>query len=914
MKLFGLSGSGERIEKQRPALCILLSFFLPLVIVTAALAGLKITPFGDHTLIISDGKALYINYLSYVGRAVRGLEGFTYSFEKGLGGNMMGSWGWFLLNPTFAIFALFDISDYPLAYTLVSTLNLCLCGLTMYLLLAGLYGHKPSNLIFSTSYALCGFNVANVFQMNFFIGVTVLPLMVLGLVRIFQNRSPLLYILSLAYALLMNFYFGFMLCVASVLFFCAAWIGDSNSVENKKRVIMKYCLSSLLAGLLSAVIWLPALLSLRGGRLDQTTLETFSFIERMPFFMIGAKLFSGTNSTAELVNGLPNIFVGMFPVALMVLFFRNRKIQKRVKAAAGFLFGVYLICFYIFALDMLMHGGTTTNWFNFRYSFIFSFLILFIAAYEWKSIDSVSVADLKTMAAIMILGSLFVFSVKYEFISGSTVLADLAVLAFTVLAIWMHKKDPVKNTFRSLTLVILLLVSFNLYLNYLLSTRNIQNWEETQSDYQNVVNYVDALVKGPQKGDPDFFRLEVSVNIAENCGNEPMLYGYNGLGHSGSDERVFVRSGLAKLGVHWFDMRNFYREGIPAATDSLLGIRYVIAKEDLSEEKGYEYILPFGDWALYRDPFALPVAFLSERKLIETTTDYTDIFANLNSVWSTLSGENIQVFEEETGVTFIARPLAGISEITQTEAAAIVETRDQLPVEESASVSSLGIYDKDPPKNSSYIEYTWTASRDGAAYAYNRSGMSEEYGASIPQLIYMGYYHTGEKITGYLPVPTAVVSTYLLEDVAGRFRAAYADADALAALSEKVRSRPITIEKISESHLRGEFTSDGNQLLLFTFPWDEGWTLWVDGEEAEIRKVLDLFMATEAPAGTHTYELRFTPAGMKPGAAVAAVGLVVLLVFLLIDRGQKKRGKAVQAETPSAAASVSEPPVPAEAL
>ncbi len=883
MKLFASSQPSGRVEKERPALNILLSFFLPMVVITAALAGLKIVPFGDHSLVISDGNALYVNYLGYVGRAVRGLEGFTYSFEKGLGGNMMGSWGWFLLNPTFVLFALFDIADYHLAYTLVSTLNLCLCGLTMYLLLAGVNGHRLSNLIFSTSYALCGFNVANVFQMNFFVGVTVLPLVVLGLIRIFQDRGPLLYILSLGYALLMNFYFGFMLCAASVLFFCAAWIADGNSVRNKKRVFLKYCLSSLLAGLLSAVIWLPALLSLRGGRLDQTTIASFSLGERLPFLEIGAKLFSGANSTAELSNGRPNVFVGILPVALVILFFRNREIDRRKKTAAAFLLAVYAICFYIIAFDLLMHGGTTTNWFNFRYSFVFSFLLLFIAAYEWRYFTAAPAADRKFTWAAILLGVVVVFSKRYEFISGGEVLADLAILAVVFLALWMHRKDPAKNTARIFALVMLLLMSFNLFLNYRVSTKRILAWEYKESEYQDVVNNVDALVKGVQQGDPGFHRMEINRQRSATAGNDPMLYGYDGVGHGGSDERNFVRNQLSKLGVHRFDMRNYYGEGVPAATDTLLGIRYIIAEENLAEEKGYEKVVTLGGWTLYRNPDALPLAFLSDPGIEATETDYTDIFANLNTVWSALSGEDTRVFEEENEITFLAHPRKGAGEITRTEAAAIVEKRDQIAAAEGEQEPSSATSREEPPTDISYIKYTWTASRDGAVYVYNRSGVIDDRGAIEPQMNCVGYYHVGDTVTGYLPVADDSISTYLLEDVAGRFRAAYADTDALAALSEKVRFRPTTIEKLSESHLRGEFTSDGNQILLFTIPWDEGWTLWVDGEKAEIRKVLDLFMTAEAPAGIHSYELRFVPTGLKAGAAAAAVGAVLLILFLLFD-------------------------------
>ena len=244
----------------------------------------------------------------------------------------------------------------------------------MYLLLADIYGHKRSNLIFSTAYALNGFLVANVFQVIFFTGVHVLPLVVLGLRKLLQEKNPALYILTLAYVLVTSYYIGFMICVASVLLFVLyLWLYKDSVAGQKKTLFIRYALASLCGGLLAATVWLPALLGISGGRLNQTQITDFSFMENMPLLEVGAKLFTGANNRDELINGLPNIYIGILPLALVVLYFLNKEINRRRKTAAGFALGFYLLSFYIVAFNMLMHGGTTTNWFNYRYSFIISF-------------------------------------------------------------------------------------------------------------------------------------------------------------------------------------------------------------------------------------------------------------------------------------------------------------------------------------------------------------------------------------------------------------------------------------------------------------------------------------------------------------------------------------------------------------
>lgn len=878
-------------EHKVKAIQVFLSFFIPFLIILVSLVGLGITPFDNKTLLISDANGLYVNFLSYTGRLIGGMEELTYSFEKGLGGNMTGHLNGILLTPFGFLFSLVSISDYPIAYTFVSALNFSLCGLTMYILLADIHGQKKSNLIFSTCYALVGFNVANVFQAVFFCAAAPLPIMVLGLRKLFQGKSPIVYICSIAYGLLTNAYFGFVLCVASVLFFLTGFILHRQEIHPGK-LFLHYAFASVCGGLLPVVLWLPGFLSMQGGRLEQTSITDFSFWENMPFLQMGAKLFTGANSTSELVNGLPNIFVGILPLALVILFFMNKGIDRRRKGAAGFLIGFYLISFWIVAFNMLMHGGTTTNWFNYRYSYVFSFILLLVASELWERIEAVPIEDIKRCAGIMVIASILILFQKYEFLMGGAVLLDFALLGLIFLGWQMHRKRPEYNSKKMFEIVTLVVVCINLFMNYRLCTKNIMEWGTTLSDYRETVEQVDPIVQGIKDSDDSFYRMEINRQRSKTTGNDPMLYGYNGVGHGGSNERNFVREGLNKLGIPWFDMRNYYADGIPAATDALLGIKYVIAEEDLTEEKGYLNLTKADGWNIYVDANAQQIAMITEGDISEIETDYADVFNNLNRVWGSL-GATSDVLIEETGISFETHNLSDPMTIDARNARAKVESEltsistgdgsATNPAKEEEN-SPNGRALKEPPQEQSYIEYHWTAARDGSYYSYNRSGLADNYGSYDPVLRYEGYYHKGDSVTGYLPVPGSYVPENVLNDVAGRFRAACADEEALTAACNAVRARPVTLVKEKETRLVGDFTSNGSQKLLFTIPWDAGWTCYVDGEKAELQQALGVFMTVDTPEGHHTFEIRYVPAGLKTGAIISAATLVVTLLYLLLGR------------------------------
>ena len=199
---------------------VLLSFVVPSIIIICGLLALHVTPFGNHSLAISDAK-WYINGELFFARLLRGQENVLYSFNNGIGGNEWAgiAWGGITIGGLLSLFG--TLETMPAVFTWICMLNIMICGPTMYALLTYLRGHRGSNLIFSTSYALMGFNIAYCHESLFFWGPQMLPLVILGLLMIARGKNPLLYVISLAVCTFFNFYFAFQLGAASLFIFIA---------------------------------------------------------------------------------------------------------------------------------------------------------------------------------------------------------------------------------------------------------------------------------------------------------------------------------------------------------------------------------------------------------------------------------------------------------------------------------------------------------------------------------------------------------------------------------------------------------------------------------------------------------------------------------------------------------------------
>ena len=888
-------GAGRRLAY----LC--LSFFLPVLIMTLGMAALGIAPFGNHSLAISDGTN-YLNGMngsSWLLNALLGKSDLFYSYTAGPGNNSWAglAWGGVYLSHFLSLLSTVDTAVEWFSWICVC--NLALCGLSMYLLLSGLRGAKPAHLIFSTSYALCGFCVVYCYHSLFFIGPQMLPLMALGLVRLTEGKAPFLYLLSLSFCILLNFYFGFILCVASLVIFLARLFGCEDMQGRRIRLFRTYALSSLSAGLLPAFLWLPALKAYSGGgRLDQVSSSQFRFSENMPFLQIFSKLFTGAISTDQLVDGLPNIFCGILVTALVILYFMNRRIPARRRRAAALVLIFYLLTFYITAFTTAMHGFTHTNWFPYRYSFVFSFFLILLAAEQFPYLRELTLAETKRCGLVLLGAVLLVFGSKYEYVSGGAVLLDLALLLVMWLGWYSDRRKPGAAPEGTLSLL-LVVVSFNLYANFCISIRSLRDWEADREAYLEAVMQNGPLVEYAKADAEDgaFYRMENEYSRNGSSSTDSGLYGYNSLGFYGPTMRMFIHRGLCRLGLNWYDMRHWYGNGVPAATDALLGLRYVISTRDLSAEKGYSVLAQLGDSALYENPDRLGIAILANAEA-QSVTLGSNVFENLNAVWKAMTGGEADVFTLIEDVDFTYYSEMNDKTVTAGELRQIRETWQEDAAEQSAAAAGQESAETEEELPASRIEYRLTAPQDGPVYLCDSSLPVSENGVEVDSVRSAGYGRAGEELTAYIPIVQHYLTTELFRNYCANMFAASADPETLSAYSAILNGRDLTLTRVRNSLLTGSFTAEEDRCLLFTIPWDEGWTCYIDGQRAELEKTWDLFLSVSVPAGSHSYELRFVPAWMDYGLAVSGAAFALLLALAGVWAVRSRRRASAEVPVP----------------
>lgn len=92
--------------------------------------------------------------------------------------------------------------------------------------------------------------------------------------------------------------------------------------------------------------------------------------------------------------------------------------------------------------------------------------------------------------------------------------------------------------------------------------------------------------------------------------------------------------------------------------------------------------------------------------------------------------------------------------------------------------------------------------------------------------------------------------------------------------------------------LKGDITVAGDRMLALSIPYTDGWTAYVDGAKTKLYQANTGFMAVELTEGTHKVELRYMLPGLRAGLAMGAAGVVGLAALLACGR-RKKRNAAL---------------------
>lgn len=99
----------------------------------------------------------------------------------------------------------------------------------------------------------------------------------------------------------------------------------------------------------------------------------------------------------------------------------------------------------------------------------------------------------------------------------------------------------------------------------------------------------------------------------------------------------------------------------------------------------------------------------------------------------------------------------------------------------------------------------------------------------------------------------------------------------------------VTMQRLSDHHLRGRYDTAQVQLLALAMPFDRGWRLILDdGSELPLVRVNYGLAGAVVPAGSHGFDVRYQPPGRSLGYWLSPIGIVIAVLMLFWPRIRRR--------------------------
>ena len=184
---------------------IVLAFVIPFVLMTAAFGVMKVSPFGDNQILVTDLWHQYYPFLADMQEKLKHGESLFWSWTQGGGVNYFALMSYYLMSPL-NFLTVFLPSEWLREFLMFSVVIKVACAsMFMAIFLRSLFKKNDFSLvIFGCSFGFCAFFMGYYWNTIWLDTVCITPLVALGTVKLFTEGKFRLYIVSLALSLLTN--------------------------------------------------------------------------------------------------------------------------------------------------------------------------------------------------------------------------------------------------------------------------------------------------------------------------------------------------------------------------------------------------------------------------------------------------------------------------------------------------------------------------------------------------------------------------------------------------------------------------------------------------------------------------------------------------------------------------------------
>jgi len=700
--------------------------------------------------------------------------------------------------------------------------------------------------IFATCFALCAYTLGFYSNIMFFDTFAMTPLVMLGTHKLIRESKYATYIIALALAVIFNSITAFHTSLFVAAYFFVACFIEKCAIRESLKKFIAIGICTLIAIGLTAFVTLPTAASVMAApRTGAPFPRNIAFYD--PFLNLIADFLAFR--PPSITFGSPNIYSGMISIVLLPMFLVSKKISRREKIGLTSLLLFLVISTNVNVLTFIWHGFVNPVGFAPRFSFLVSFVLVWIAYRTYVSLEE----DLKRLHLIAAAAFLLVFFALARLGEQNTAYLLWNILlaaAYLVLfAIWAQSKKIVRTgtrLIRILKCTLLLIVVIELSFTSYLAVRN-QGTEPRSETFH--YDQVIAVLAERDIGENDFFRTEFTRAGA----NGTLLYASAGHLHRlsifSSQAHADVTNFMLSLGLAGIRELNQYQyfETSPL-TNTFLSVRYLVERTDNPAGQGHfwERVYQEGITVLLRNRYDLPIAFMVNEQLATWEPNIQTQLDSQNRFFRQASGMEEDLFNI---YTTHAHSADGIFRFYYT-----------MPEDGDLFFHAPGAYNIFMSADDRPLTYiTSTLGHMGWAPT-----------SSIPYIAHAGAFAAGETIILEITFP-APGDRYI--DFGLINRELFAEAHAVWA------DQAIELTHFSDTRITGRVNASEYGLLYSSIPHVGNWSVFVNGEQRDVVLIGNAMTGVFLEVGEHIVEFRYVNTSFIMGSIISAASLTIFLAF-----------------------------------
>lgn len=925
-----------KTSKQIPYIWLGPIFTLLIMLILYAISG--IYPFGTNTTAFSDGFAQYVAFLCEFANKIKDGNSLMFTWNMGGGVNFWATISYYLASPLNLITVFFEPEEMPNAFSLITLIKPVLMALTFGIFLKHTYKKNDLSVaVFSTLWALSGFMISIIFFASWFDAIIYLPLVIMGLKKMMDGGSAWLYALFLGLTIASNFYIGWMVCIFCVIYFIYCFISDDDvyyegNVTKEQQdddyesvnvfalfknsyllgSIFKFGFSSLLAGGISAIMTLPMIPAIYNTAKGTTEADTI-VIEDV-WGILASHIFPTKHEYFTLSSkDIIFCFAGIVTVILAVIYFFNKGISVRKKVGNLFLLLVMWASMTFYPLWFAWHGFSEPAGVIHRFAFIYSFILIKIAYeafIEIKKTPIYAFVGSSIFVGLCTAGIYINDEIKKDLYSPQLIVAVIAfAVIFTAILIVMSKKPKLTSVMTIILAVVVLAES--VVLHYDIFKYYDVNADMTRSS--NTKKAIEYLAMGEKM---TFVDDNMEYDDIQMFG---ALYGYPAFECYSSVFNGKFDKAISYMGVYGNRMnsQNGGQEQTPIFNCLFPTAYYLDGTSDIEESEYRTKIYEDNGYTLYKNNYTMPFMYTVSNNILDwSPLDYVISIDCQNSAFKALTGTDELVLSYNTNTNFTYENCEGFSyteamrhhyEHDGSKISEGVEEYYQM-LEDKMKYFAFKIYDLSKP---AYVTYESVATEDGHMFMYvdtdeftsmtvKINGKTREcflYGIGENRTYDFGEVKAGDVATitigGHLDssevqygngnvyaVKEDIFSAICFTVNNAKFKAGYNKLDAMS---------DTELLEFEDTYVKAKVTSYEDGMLYIPTSYDKGWTILIDGVEAELYEHHSHILMTEISEGEHIVEMKYCPVGFTAGAIITGVSVVILIAWAIIATKRSKK-------------------------